>query len=210
MTDATRRVGAICSTRRTPSRWDEMVEDLSAQHFDAVLQGTVDRDPASATELFRRFHPQLHRYLAARERRHADDLEADVWLAVAANIERFSGSEREFRAWIFTLARNTVTGHRRKGLRRRTDVAGPEVFTDRPGSDRTDEVALDAVATDEALELLRRHLTATQAEVVRLRVIAGLSAAEVADVMGRTETWVRVTQHRALLRLAQRLPGGRR
>ena len=182
------------------------MEDLGTQRFDALLAGTLANDPEVASEFFRRYHQALARYLAAREPRHADDLEADVWLAVAAHLDRFEGSEHEFRAWLFTLARNVVTGHRRKGIRRRTDVAGPEVFSDRRAADEPEDAAVEALATAEAMEALRRHLTETQAEVVRLRVIAGFSAAEVAEILGRPETWVRVTQHRALARLAHRLP----
>ena len=185
------------------------MEDLGTQRFEALLAGTVANDTDAATELFRRYHPSLLRYLAAHEPRHAEDLEGDVWLAVAGSLDRFEGGERQFRAWLFTLARNVVTGHRRKGLRRRTDVLGPEGFVERPAVDAPDVDALDAVASDEALAALRHHLTPTQAEVIRLRVIAGFSAAEVAEMLGRPETWVRVTQHRALVRLANRLPDRR-
>jgi DNA-directed RNA polymerase specialized sigma24 family protein len=38
-----------------------------------------------------------------------------------------------------------------------------------------------------------------------LRVLADLGVDEVAAIMGRTANWVRVTQHRALRRLASRL-----
>jgi RNA polymerase sigma-70 factor (ECF subfamily) len=185
------------------------MEELGTQRFDALLAGTLANDADVAAEFFRHFHPALLRYLSAREPRHAEDLEADVWLAVAAHLDRFEGTEPEFRAWLFTLARNVVSGHRRKGLRRRTDLAAPADFVDRVGSDDLDEVVLDEIAAAEALEALRRHLTEPQAEVIRLRVIAGFSAAEVAEVLGRPESWVRVTQHRALNRLAHRLPGRR-
>ena len=42
-----------------------------------------------------------------------------------------------------------------------------------------------------------------QREIVLLRVAAGLSAAETADVLGMTLGAVRVAQHRALARLRQ-------
>ncbi|MEY2754142.1 MAG: hypothetical protein RJB65_500, partial [Actinomycetota bacterium] len=43
------------------------------------------------------------------------------------------------------------------------------------------------------------------AEVVLLRVLADLDAESVARIMGRSAGWVRVTQHRALARLAEAL-----
>ena len=48
------------------------------------------------------------------------------------------------------------------------------------------------------LELLRRvhSLPQAQREVVYLRVFGGLSFREIGDVLGRTETWARVTFYR--------------
>jgi len=56
-----------------------------------------------------------------------------------------------------------------------------------------------------AVDLLRRTCTEEQTEVVLLRFVAGFSADEVAHLLGRTSTWVRVTQHRALQRLGERV-----
>jgi RNA polymerase sigma-70 factor (ECF subfamily) len=57
------------------------------------------------------------------------------------------------------------------------------------------------MSTQGAIDSLIGSLTAEQAEVVLLRVVAGLDAAEVAQIMGHSTGWVRVTQHRALRRL---------
>lgn len=48
-------------------------------------------------------------------------------------------------------------------------------------------------------------LTDRQREVLRLRVVVGLSAEEAAAVLGATAELVRLTQHRALNRLRQEL-----
>jgi RNA polymerase sigma-70 factor (ECF subfamily) len=167
------------------------MEELGAPPpFEVLLEGTLANDPEVAAAFFRRFHPVLSRYLRAREPRHADDLEADVWLAVAAHLDRFEGGERDFRAWLFTLARNVVSGHRRTSLRRRTDVVRLDDLVGHPSSDEPDAMVVADVSLTEALAALRKHLTPTQAEVVRLRVIAGFTAAEVAELLGRSEGWV--------------------
>jgi RNA polymerase sigma-70 factor (ECF subfamily) len=182
------------------------MEDLDTGQFELLLAAAARREPSASRALFTRYHPALLRYLRSREPRHADDLAADVWLAVATNLDTFDGDEPAFRAWLFTLARNMVTGHRRKGLRRRTDVVDHRMLADLASEDEPDVEVVADLAAEEALSLITHHLTATHAEVIRLRVIAGLTAAEVAGLLGRTETWVRVTQHRALIRLARRLP----
>jgi RNA polymerase sigma-70 factor, ECF subfamily len=53
-----------------------------------------------------------------------------------------------------------------------------------------------------------RTLPPDQAEVILLRVVAGLDLDEVAGVVRKRPGNVRVLQHRGLRRLAQRLSGG--
>jgi RNA polymerase sigma-70 factor (ECF subfamily) len=56
---------------------------------------------------------------------------------------------------------------------------------------------------DAALRALLAHLTPRQREVLVLRLAVGESAEETAAAIGSTPGAVRVTQHRALLRLRQ-------
>ena len=48
-------------------------------------------------------------------------------------------------------------------------------------------------------------LSGEQADVLLLRVLADLDVEQVASIMQRSPNWVRVTQHRAVRRLAKRL-----
>jgi len=91
------------------------------------------------------------------------------------------------------------------------------------GRDRTEPVAeppdipvaaegpehrvLDA-ERDAALRALLAHLTPRQREVLVLRLAVGVSAEETADAIGSTPGAVRVTQHRALLRLRRIIAQG--
>ena len=74
----------------------------------------------------------------------------------------------------------------------------------RAAADDTADAALEAVSTAEALALLAR-LPPDQAEVVALRVIAGLDVAHVAEITGRRPGTVRVLAHRGLRWLAAEL-----
>ena len=181
------------------------VEDIETDRFETLLAGVRASEVDAATALFRHFQPQLIRYLRAKEPRVADDLAADVWLQVAQRIDDFEGDQRAFRVWIFTLARRAVIGHRRKGLRRKTDPVDRRSLEDRPAIDLTEGAVLDALGAQRALDLLHTHLTEVQAEVVILRVLSQLDARTVGELLGHDESWVRVTQHRALERLARRI-----
>lgn len=157
--------------------------------------------------LFRHFNARLSRYLRAREPAASDDLLGDVWLAVAGHLDEFEGNERAFGAWLFTLTRNLVAGHRRKRRRQRTDLTDPGEFEPHPSRDQPDTIALDLLSHEGAVAFITSQLSVDQAEVILLRVLGGLTAAETGTVLGRSESWVRVNQHRALTRLARRLEG---
>ena len=63
--------------------------------------------------------------------------------------------------------------------------------------------ALGGSVAQAAIDALVADLPPDQAEVVLLRVVAGLGVDEVAEIMGKRPGTVRVLQHRALRRLAQ-------
>ena len=61
---------------------------------------------------------------------------------------------------------------------------------------------------DAALRVLLAHLTPRQREVLVLRLAVGVSAEQTAEAIGSTPGAVRVTQHRALLRLRRIIAHG--
>ncbi|MCU1359543.1 MAG: polymerase sigma factor, sigma-70 family [Ilumatobacteraceae bacterium] len=173
-------------------------EALFAADLDAARRG----DELGLTALFRAFHPRLLRYLRSRELARADDIAGETWVAVAAQIRSFEGGIGEFSAWVFTIARNRLADDRRTRIRRRTTpVSQPP---DDASAQSSENVGLDQLSAQDAVDFIVRHLTPDQAEVVLLRTLGDLSAAQVARVLGRDEGWVRVTHHRALARLRDR------
>ena len=61
--------------------------------------------------------------------------------------------------------------------------------------------ALEAVSTQAAMDLIK-SLPREQAEIIMLRVVAGLDTGDVAKIVGKTPGAVRVSAHRGLRRLA--------
>jgi RNA polymerase sigma-70 factor (ECF subfamily) len=174
--------------------------------FDAVLAAAQSGAEWAVTVLYRDLNPRLLGYLTAREARAADDLAAEVWLAVAQQLWRFDGGEDAFRAWLFSIARRRLADFRRTGARRATDPVATERL-ERAGADDTEAVVLEGLAADEAAAFVVSNLPADQAEVVLLRVLGGLDVDQVAHLLGKRPGTVRVLQHRALRRLHGRLTG---
>ena len=172
--------------------------------FPEVLHCAAKGDGAAFGRLWRDTHPPLLRYLRLLAGDAAEDLASEVWLEVARRIVRFRGGEPEFRSWLFTTARRRVID------RRRYETRHPELPTtdaghlDRPAPDDTAAQALEGISTEAALAFIAT-LPHDQAEIIVLRVVAGLDAAHVARIVAKSPGAVRVATHRGLRTLTSRL-----
>jgi RNA polymerase sigma-70 factor (ECF subfamily) len=156
--------------------------------------------------LYRDLHPALLRHIRHTAPGAAEDLAADVWAEATAGFGHFHGDATAFAGWLFTLARRRVIDAQRRTVRRRTDPVDGDDFDSRPGADRPESDTLDRLSAGAAMARVAGMLTPAQAEVVLLRVVAGLPVERVAEITGRPQGAVRGLQHRALRRLAGALP----
>lgn len=153
--------------------------------------------------LYRWLNPPLLRYLRHHAGAIGEDLASEVWLAVARGLAGVEGGPVELRAYVFTVARRRVVDHRRRQARRLVTVPIGD-FDDPPTPDDTEGLGLERATGQQAVEMLVRDLPPEQREIVLLRVLGGLSVAEVASILGKSAGAVRVAQHRALQRLSRR------
>jgi RNA polymerase sigma-70 factor (ECF subfamily) len=172
--------------------------------FAATLAAAVEGDEAAFVTLWRELHPPLRRYLAVLVPGWADDLASETWLDVVRGLDRFRGRQPDFRAWVFTIARHRALDHLRRESRRPASPVPTEYLLDLPAADDTAAAALESAGTAAALALLR-GLPADQADVISLRVLAGLDVAQVAALTGKRPGTIRVLAHRGLRRLAAQL-----
>lgn len=166
--------------------------------------GGMSADRATLTQLWRDWNPRLERYLASRGAASAEDLAADVWLDVARGLAHFQGSdERAWTKWLFTIARHRLIDEARAHARHPEAIAAvPEL----PESDTSPETVVADRARQRDVVALIRRLPDDQAEVLLLRVVAGLDVADVAELLGKRPGTVRVLAHRGLRRLAELIP----
>jgi RNA polymerase sigma-70 factor (ECF subfamily) len=168
--------------------------------FREVLADAQAGDEAAFTVIFRDVQPALLRYLRLIAP-DAEDVAGDTWLQVVSGLGRFRGQEPEFRAWLFTIARHRAADSGRSRARRPAvplEMNEAEHLLTSP--DAADQ-ALEAVSTRAVLELIAT-LPGDQAEIIMLKVVAGLDAREVARIVDKTPGAVRVAAHRGLRRLA--------
>ena len=137
----------------------------------------------------------------------AEDAASEVFVGVVRGLARFRGGERDFRAWVFSIAHRRMMDERRRRARRREQPLDPSDLAEatdlHPRGDAEAE-ALDRAGRDWALGALA-SLTEDQRAVLLLRVLADLPVADVARILGRSVGAVKALQGRALAALARRI-----
>ena len=153
--------------------------------------------------LWEALQPRLLRYLQVAGCDDVDDVAGETWLQVVRDLPKFKkDSADEFRAWLFTIARHRAIDAARS-RRRFLDkmlAAGPAPPFAAVGNPVEEEV-LQQLSTQQAVAMVAA-LSKDQAEVVALRVIAGLDTEVVARLLRKSPGAVRVALHRGLRALS--------
>ena len=146
---------------------------------------------AAMTSLHQRYAPMVHAIILTRApTQDADDLTQDVFLQAMARLDRLD-KPAAFGAWIATIARNAARDRRR---RKRTVVPLRE---EQLVAAATAPARIDA---ERVLAALRR-LPESQAEILAMRLVEGMSGPEIAATTGQSHGSVRVALHRGMARL---------
>jgi RNA polymerase sigma-70 factor (ECF subfamily) len=169
--------------------------------FEQRLRAARAGDDWAVEALYREMHPRLLRYVGAREYTAAEDITAEVWLAVAQGLHRFEGNEQQFRAWLFSIARRRIADYRRQRIRRRTEPVTNEHLDSVDTTMTTEDLAVEHLNAAAVARFVAASLPLDQAEVILLRVLADLDVEHVAALLNKRPGTVRVLQHRALQRL---------
>jgi RNA polymerase sigma-70 factor (ECF subfamily) len=176
----------------------EMAE-LTEVDLEALVRRARAGDHGALGELYDRFRDRVARFATGRlgDPEKAEDVTSETFEGVLRGLPGYRPGT-DFEAWLFTIAHRRVADHFRRRARRR------EVDLDEARGAATAAGPEDAVLAAERraeVALAFRRLRPEQQEVLALRVLGGLSAAQVAEVVGKSEGAVRVAQHRALLDL---------
>lgn len=167
-----------------------------------VLVGRAAGGDADSWEvLFRRSYPRIFSFARRRlsSDHAADDAVSETMLRALDRIESFTWQGAGFDAWLYGIARNVIHETHRS-TRRTTPVAEPDVdltAVQAPGP-------LEGLVAAEQRQQVRQafaRLSAEEQELLELRVVMGLDAEAVGEVVGRQAGAVRMAQSRALGRL---------
>ena len=140
--------------------------------------------------IYREYADSVFRFLMTlcREECTAEELTQETFYQAVRSIDRFNGSCK-VSVWLCQITKHLWYQHLRK---RKPEEPLPEDGLPGPSAEE------DQLTRQGHLDLLRQihALPPSTREVVYLRAFGGLSFREIGDVLGRTETWARVTFYR--------------
>jgi len=158
-----------------------------------LVHGAQRGDRAAFDELYRRFARMVHGVVLARvSRTDVDDLVQDVFLAAWERLAALR-EPAAFGGWLASIARHRATDH---GRRERPMEA---LVNDVPSPKQGDR--LEALAILDAIKSLPEAYN----ETLVLRLVEGMTGAEIAVRTGLTEASVRVNLHRGMKLLREKL-----
>ena len=162
--------------------------------FDAVLTAAQSGDDHAFAALFTQLAPAVTAYLASGRVADPAGSTNEVFLRVFRNLARFTGDERHFRSWVFTIAHNVAVDERRRSrASERLDSADL--------IDATTSHIEDDVVSAERVSALLASLSGDQRDVLQLRLVDDRSIEDTARAVGKTIEAVKALQHRGVASL---------
>jgi RNA polymerase sigma-70 factor, ECF subfamily len=156
-----------------------------------------ERHAATWDGFFDRMYPRLIAYAERRlgSREDARDVVSETFVRLIQGLHALDRPGVTPEGWCFGILQHVVLDtHRRRAVRQQAGIPDPTSSHDPADA---------AVLTDEHAELRKAfdRLPPRDRDLLELRVVAGLSAEEVATIVAMRPGAVRMAQHRALERL---------
>lgn len=176
----------------------------NATSDDAALVRAAREDPTAFGQLYDRYADRVYAYLRARTESEEDaaDLMQHVFVQALDALPRYRGQGAAFAAWLFRIARNAATDFYRRRRRAVTWDLVPEAM--QPIAEQDLEAN---ILRREALGRLRELVAALDAdtrELLVLRFTAGLTVADIAAVVGKSESATQKKLFRIIQSLKER------
>ncbi|MBR4201359.1 MAG: RNA polymerase sigma factor [Oscillospiraceae bacterium] len=152
--------------------------------------------------LYNQYFHTVYLYLCSvtHDESLAEELTQDTFFKAMKSLGSFRG-DCDIRVWLTQIAKNLYLTHCKKQNR----MTGGEIPENEP--DRSVSVEDHLADTEQAMAIHRilHDMKEPQKEVFSLRVFGELSFRQIGEIFGKTESWARVTYHRAKLTIIDTL-----
>jgi len=176
-----------------------MEQTLLAEAEEAPRAGDLAFD-----RLYRSSRDDVYAYVASllRDDPAAEEVTAAAFERAYRKRNRFDPARGEPRAWLFGIARNAALDElRRRG--RQAELAAEPADVENLGVEEGVEHSERRLAVSGALE----RLAPRERELIALKYFAGLANAEIAEVLGLSESNAGTRLHRAMTKLREACDG---
>lgn len=177
-----------------------MIPDIT-ETDEALLDATRAGDRAALGRLLERYQPRIYRFglRMCRDREEARDVVQETLLAAARAMRDFRGAS-SLSTWLYSIARSfCIKAHRRSKFApaREESLDDASLARDLVSATPSPEAASAEAEVGRALSAAIGQLDPIYREVLLLRDGEGLTAPEVAEVVGITIDAVKSRLHRA-------------
>jgi RNA polymerase sigma-70 factor (ECF subfamily) len=185
-------------------------DEAEGSRLIALVELARSGDSEAFGMLYDHYNASVYRFIYYRvgSVALAEDLTSETFFRALRSMSSFKWQGKDFGAWLMTIARNLTADHYKAGRTRlefaTEDMGAHDSATDGP------ENAVLASLTNEALLQALGELPTEQQECLIMRFLQGLSIAETAKVLGRSDGAVKQLQLRGVRNLAKLLPEGLR
>jgi len=184
------------------------LDQETATRIIALVELARGGDSEAFGQLYDHYHVSVYRFVYYRvgSTALAEDLTSETFFRALRSMGSFRWQGKDFGAWLMTIARNLTTDHFKAG-RTRLEYATEDMS---PHDEPTEgpESSVLASITNETLLAALTELPHEQQECLIMRFLQGLSIAETAKVLGRSDGAVKQLQLRGVRNLAKLLPEG--
>jgi RNA polymerase sigma-70 factor, ECF subfamily len=158
--------------------------------------------------LYDHYQGSVYRFLFYRTRSSqlAEDLTSETFFRALRSMQSFRWQGKDFGAWLMTIARNLATDHFKAG-RTRLELATEDMGLHDDATEGPETLVLAGLANEILLRALT-ELPSEQKDCLIMRFLQGMSIAETASVLGRSEGAIKQLQLRGVRNLAKLMPEG--
>lgn len=150
------------------------------------------------SDIYDKYFRDVYRYALALSKNEsiAEEVTQETFFKALRSIDQFDGKCRLY-VWLCQIAKNTYFTLYRKELRHQQALSPADPVS-------IEEKLLTKESAFDIHKVLHR-LDEPYKEVFSLRTFGELSFRQIAELFGKTESWARVTYHRAKLKIREEL-----